>query len=136
MREKIKTPVVIINKRETSDSYVVSVTDGSNNFHDGVLLVGVKPVEKNDRFAVFSMAGYYMAAEIERLRRRIDELESKSKFHVLPELGSHEINEAAWSLYNSLVANGPINASQFNNLKTSFYEALKVAVASNIEKTV
>ncbi|ENQ3653386.1 hypothetical protein ACEO1E_004201 [Salmonella enterica] len=57
MREKIKTPVVIINKRETSDSYVVSVTDGSNNFHDGVLLVGVKPVEKNDRFAVFSMAG-------------------------------------------------------------------------------
>lgn len=84
----------------------------------------------------FSMAGYYMAAEIERLRRRIDELESKSKFHVLPELGSAEINEAAWSLHNSLVANGPINASQFNNLKTSFYEALKVAVASNIEKTV
>lgn len=65
MREKIKTPVVIINKRETSDSYVVSVTDGSNNFHDGVLLVGVKPVEKNDRFAVFSMAGYYMAAEMQ-----------------------------------------------------------------------
>ncbi|ECC6545523.1 hypothetical protein KE704_003402 [Salmonella enterica] len=136
MREKIKTPVVIINKRENSDSYAVAITNGSNNFHDGVLLVGVKPVEKNDRFAVFSMVGYYMAAEIERLRRRIDELESKSKFPVLPELGSPEINEAAWSLHNSLVANGPINASQFNNLKTSFYEALKVAVASNIEKTV
>lgn len=136
MSNKIENPVVIIHKRENHDSYAVAIANDSNNFHDGLLVVGVNPDEKNDRFAVFSMAGYYMAAEIERLRRRIDELESKSEFPVLPELGSQEINEAAWSLHNSLVANGPINASQFNNLKTSFYEALKVAVASNIEKTV
>lgn len=104
MSNKIENPVVIVHKRQNSDSYAVAITNGSNNFYDGLLVVDVNPDEKNDQFAVFSMAGYYMASEIERLRRRIDELESKSEFPVLPELGSQEINEAAWSLHNSLVA--------------------------------
>lgn len=43
MREKIKNPVVVLYKRETSDSYAVSITDGSQNMHDGLLMASVSP---------------------------------------------------------------------------------------------
>lgn len=45
MREKIKNPVVVLYKRETSDSYAISITDGSHNMHYGLLMDSVSPDE-------------------------------------------------------------------------------------------
>lgn len=53
MSNKIENPVVIVHKRQNSDSYAVAITNGSNNFYDGLLVVDVNPDEKNDQFAVF-----------------------------------------------------------------------------------
>ncbi|WP_305765659.1 hypothetical protein [Escherichia coli] len=74
MREKIKNPVVVLYKRETSDSYAVSITDGSQNMHDGLLMASVSPDDSDYPFATFAMVGYYMAAEIEKLRAQRDAL--------------------------------------------------------------
>ncbi|PUF99731.1 hypothetical protein DBK25_17735 [Salmonella enterica subsp. enterica serovar Typhi] len=84
MREKIKNPVVVLYKRETSDSYAVSITDGSQNMHDGLLMASVSPDETDNSFAVFAMVGYYMAAEIEALRKRVSELETKTSAEEAP----------------------------------------------------
>ncbi|ECL9748139.1 hypothetical protein S906_21930 [Salmonella enterica subsp. enterica serovar Kentucky] len=84
MREKIKNPVVVLYKRETSDSYAVAITDGSQNMHDGLLMASVSPDEADNSFAVFAMVGYYMAAEIEALRKRVSELEAKSSAEEVP----------------------------------------------------
>ncbi|MHA6467476.1 hypothetical protein [Escherichia coli] len=78
MREKIKNPVVVLYKRETSDSYAVSITDGSQNMHDGLLMAAVSPDDSDYPFATFAMVGYYMAAEIEKLRAQRDELAAEN----------------------------------------------------------
>ncbi|EPB8294536.1 hypothetical protein ACRTHT_003590 [Escherichia coli] len=78
MREKIKNPVVVLYKRETSDSYAVSITDGSQNMHDGLLMVSVSPDDSDYPFATFAMVGYYMAAEIEKLRAQRDALAAEN----------------------------------------------------------
>ncbi|HDX2348655.1 TPA: hypothetical protein RN897_004710 [Escherichia coli] len=79
MREKIKNPVVVLYKRETSDSYAVSITDGSQNMHDGLLMASVSPDEADNSFAVFAMVGYYMAAEIEKLRVELETVKQREK---------------------------------------------------------
>lgn len=79
MREKIKNPVVVLYKRETSDSYAVSITDGSQNMHDGLLIASVSPDEADNSFAVFAMVGYYMAAEIEKLRVELETVKQREK---------------------------------------------------------
>lgn len=84
MREKINNPVVVLYKRETSDSYAVAITDGSQNMHDGLLMASVSPDEADNSFAVFAMVGYYMAAEIEALRKRVSELEAKTSVEESP----------------------------------------------------
>ncbi len=97
MREKIKNPVVVLYKRETSDSYAVAITDGSQNMHDGLLMASVSPDEADNSFAVFAMVGYYMAAEIEALRKRVSELEAKtSAEEASPECGNHFTCEFAY----------------------------------------
>ncbi|EOQ0758258.1 hypothetical protein C9298_24245 (plasmid) [Escherichia coli] len=78
MREKIKNPVVVLYKRETSDSYAVSITDGSQNMHDGLLMASVSPDDSDYPFATFAMVGYYMAAEIEKLRAQRDALAAEN----------------------------------------------------------
>ncbi|MGV5913590.1 hypothetical protein ACVN4D_18715 [Escherichia coli] len=78
MREKIKNPVVVLYKRETSDSYAVSITDGSQNMHDGLLMAAVSPDDSDSPFATFAMVGYYMAAEIEKLRAQRDALAAEN----------------------------------------------------------
>ncbi|GCT19982.1 hypothetical protein [Escherichia coli] len=78
MREKIKNPVVVLYKRETSDSYAVSITDGSQNMHDGLLMAAVSPDDSDYPFATFAMVGYYMAAEIEKLRAQRDALAAEN----------------------------------------------------------
>ncbi|AML08098.1 TPA: hypothetical protein IQ517_002116 [Escherichia coli] len=79
MREKIKNPVVVLYKRETSDSYAVSITDGSQNMHDGLLMASVSPDDSDYPFATFAMVGYYMAAEIEKLRVELETVKQREK---------------------------------------------------------
>lgn len=54
--------------------------------------------------------------------------EPVSQTYKLPPLSSNEVNDAAWKLRNMLTEHGPLNGRQFNNLKSCFYEALKVAM--------
>lgn len=68
---KIQNPTVLIIKRENSDTYVVSITNASDNFHDAKLMT-------SDAIDTWSKTGYYMAEEIQKLRQRIEELESKN----------------------------------------------------------
>jgi len=50
-----------------------------------------------------------------------------------PELISDAVNEAAWLLHDKLAEGGPLTGHQFNNLKGSFYEAMKVALGAPAE---
>jgi len=52
----------------------------------------------------------------------------------LPELISDAVNEAAWFLHDKLAEGGPLTGHQFNNLKGSFYEAMKVALGAPAEE--
>ena len=66
---KIENPVVLIHKRDNNDSYAVAITSGSQNYHDAVLMASMEPDMVGDDVDTWSKTGYYMAAEIETLRR-------------------------------------------------------------------
>lgn len=68
MSNKILNPVVLIYKRENSDTYAVAITSGSQDYHDAVLMAVMEPDMTGDNIDTWSKTGYYMAAEIERLR--------------------------------------------------------------------
>ncbi|EEF0769255.1 ATPase [Salmonella enterica subsp. enterica serovar Berta] len=68
---KITNPVVLIHKRENSDSYAVAITSGSQDYHDAVLMATMEPDMAGDNVDTWSKTGYYMAAEIERLRQQL-----------------------------------------------------------------
>ncbi|EFN9179734.1 hypothetical protein AAC933_001723 [Escherichia coli] len=78
MSNKIENPVVLIHKRENHDSYAVAITNGSHDYYDGLLMASVSPDEADNSFAVFAMVGYYMAAEIEKLRAQRDTLAAEN----------------------------------------------------------
>lgn len=78
MSNKIENPVVLIHKRENHDSYAVAITNGSHDFYDGLLMASVSPDEADNSFAVFAMVGYYVAAEIEKLRAQRDALAAEN----------------------------------------------------------
>ena len=69
MSNKILNPVVLIHKRENSDTYAVAITSGSQDYHDAVLMATMEPDMTGDSVDTWSKTGYYMAAEIETLRR-------------------------------------------------------------------
>lgn len=69
MSNKILNPVVLIHKRENSDTYAVAITSGSQDYHDAVLMATMEPDMTGDDVDTWSKTGYYMAAEIETLRR-------------------------------------------------------------------
>ncbi|ELC5005390.1 ATPase, partial [Salmonella enterica] len=71
MSNKILNPVVLIHKREKSDSYAVAITSGSQNYRDAVLMAAMEPDMTGDNVDTWSRTGYYMAAEIERLRQHL-----------------------------------------------------------------
>lgn len=68
---KIKNPVVLIHKRENSDTYAVAITNGSQDFHDAVLMATMEPDMIGDDVDTWSKTGYYMAKEIQRLRHQL-----------------------------------------------------------------
>lgn len=65
---KITNPVVLIHKRENSDTYAVAITSGSQDYHDAVLMATMEPDMTGDDVDTWSKTGYYMAEEIEHLR--------------------------------------------------------------------
>ncbi|EDW3873161.1 ATPase [Salmonella enterica subsp. diarizonae] len=71
MSNKILNPVVLIHKRENSDSYAVAITSGSQDYRDAVLMAAMEPDMTGDNVDTWSKTGYYMAAEIERLRQHL-----------------------------------------------------------------
>ncbi|EIP1878111.1 ATPase [Salmonella enterica] len=71
MSNKIENPVVLIYKRENSDSYAVAITSGSQDYHDAVLMAKMEPDMTGYNVDTWSKTGYYMAAEIERLRQQL-----------------------------------------------------------------
>ncbi|EBG9065952.1 ATPase [Salmonella enterica] len=68
---KIQNPVVLIHKRKNSDTYAVAITSGSQNYHDALLMASMEPDMVGDDIDTWSKTGYYMAAEIERLRQQL-----------------------------------------------------------------
>jgi len=68
---KIKNPIVLIHKRENSDTYAVAITSGSQNYHDAVLMATMEPDMIGDDVDTWSKTGYYMAEEIQRLRQQL-----------------------------------------------------------------
>lgn len=69
--KKITNPVVIIHKRENSDTYAVAITNGSDDYRDAILMASMEPDMLGDDIDTWSKTGYYMAAEIERLRQQL-----------------------------------------------------------------
>ncbi|MCM7780821.1 hypothetical protein M8T12_07005 [Enterobacter ludwigii] len=74
---KITNPVVLIHKRENSDTYAVAITSGSQDYHDAVLMATMEPDMTGDDVDTWSKTGYYMAAEIESLRTKLEQAEAK-----------------------------------------------------------
>lgn len=68
---KIQNPVVLIHKRKNSDTYAVAITSDSQNYHDAILMATMEPDMTGDDVDTWSKTGYYMAAEIERLRQQL-----------------------------------------------------------------
>ncbi|ENZ0189008.1 ATPase [Citrobacter koseri] len=71
MSNKILNPVVLIHKRENSDTYAVAITSGSQDYHDAVLMATMEPDMIGDNVDTWSKTGYYMAEEIQRLRQQL-----------------------------------------------------------------
>ncbi|EPL0494059.1 hypothetical protein MMK47_004664 [Citrobacter koseri] len=74
---KILNPVVLIHKREDSDTYAVAITGGSQDYHDAVLMATMEPDMTGDNVDTWSKTGYYMAAEIESLRAKLEQVEER-----------------------------------------------------------
>lgn len=74
---KIQNPVVLIYKRENSDTYAVAITSGSKDYHDAILMATMEPDMTGDDVDTWSKTGYYMAAEIESLRTKLEQAEAK-----------------------------------------------------------
>ncbi|HAX3195112.1 TPA: hypothetical protein JWI61_004972 [Escherichia coli] len=55
---KLKNPVVLIHKRENSDSYAVAITCGSQNYHDAVLMASMELDMSDDDVDTWSKTGY------------------------------------------------------------------------------
>lgn len=68
---KITNPVVLIHKRENSDTYAVAITSGSTDYQDAILMASMEPDMTGDSIDTWSKTGYYMAAEIEGLREKL-----------------------------------------------------------------
>lgn len=66
---KIQNPVVLIYKRENNDTYAVAITSSSLDYHDAILMATMEPDMVGDEIDTWSKTGYYMAAEVERMRK-------------------------------------------------------------------
>ncbi|HAK1936373.1 TPA: hypothetical protein H1Q11_002232 [Salmonella enterica] len=103
MSNKIKNPVVLIHKRENSDTYAVAITSGSQDYHDAVLMATMEPDMTGDDVDTWSKTGYYMAAEIERLKQALSAAESNlidSECHVAELISSKDRDNGLIDTYD------------------------------------
>lgn len=138
MREKIKNPVVVLYKRETSDSYAVSITDGSQNMHDGLLMASVSPDDSDYPFATFAMVGYYMAAEIEKLRAQRDALAAESAvmletIEAVRSVADNSSGISGWHL-NGDIATWEEILPEINDIETPATDAFLAEVKTEARK--
>lgn len=100
---KITNPVVLIHKRENSDTYAVAITSGSIDYHDAVLMATMEPDMTGDTVDTWSKTGYYMAAEIESLRQALAAAENNlidSECHVAELISSKDRDNALIDTYD------------------------------------
>lgn len=97
MSKKIENPIVLIHKRENSDSYAVAITSGSQNYHDAVLMASMEPDMVGDDVDTWSKTGYYMAAEIEKLRDCLKQAE-ENYLRAIGETDSLEVKKQRLTL--------------------------------------
>ncbi|EGM5673305.1 hypothetical protein IRV91_001311 [Salmonella enterica] len=108
---KIQKPVVLLNKHD-DDSYTIAITDNSTNYHDSILMIIAEVGEDTSRHTA-----YYMAAEIEMLRQRIDKSTNPASPVVIPDglhsdtaqLVMNTANAMAEKLYRSQEKHGYTN---------------------------
>ncbi|EEK8237772.1 hypothetical protein G3Y60_002461 [Salmonella enterica] len=108
---KIQKPVVLLNKHD-DDSYTIAITDNSTNYHDSILMIIAEVGEDTSRHTA-----YYMAAEIEMLRQRIDKSTNPASPAVIPDglhsdtaqLVMNTANAMAEKLYRSQEKHGYTN---------------------------
>lgn len=100
---KIKNPVVLIHKRENSDSYAVAITCGSQNYHDAVLMASMELDMSDDDVDTWSKTGYYMAQEIERLKQALSAAENNliDSECLVAELSKQRITHMGWSTHTT-----------------------------------
>lgn len=97
MSNKILNPVVLIYKRENSDSYAVAITSGSTDYHDALLMASMEPEMVGDDVDTWSKTGYYMAAEIEMLRDCLKQAE-ENYLRAIGETDSLEVKKQRLTL--------------------------------------
>ncbi|OCJ43441.1 hypothetical protein [Serratia sp. 14-2641] len=98
---------------------LINLYDRADTVFGAVNIKRVLDVYESDKKALMGSAKHY--------QKRAEEAEKKLQ-QVIPEVGSFEVNNAAWKLHDMLTEYGPLNGHQFNNLKGCFYEALKVCL--------
>lgn len=98
---KINNPVVIILKRESSDTYAVAITNGSNNFQDAILMASMEPDMTGDDIDTWSKTSYYMAAEIEQLRQSKNDFRTAISY--LRERAAQELDHGFRAQHNALI---------------------------------
>jgi hypothetical protein len=100
---KIQNPVVLIYKRENSDTYAVAITSGSQDYHDAILMATMEPDMTGDDVDTWSKTGYYMATEIERLKQALSSAESNlidSECHVAELISSRDRDNGLIDTYD------------------------------------
>lgn len=94
---KIENPVVLIHKRENSDSYAVAITNGSHGYSDAVLMASMDLGMHGNDIDTWSKTGYYMAAEIEKLRDCLKQAE-ENYLRAIGETDSLEVKKQRLTL--------------------------------------
>lgn len=97
MSKKIENPIVLIHKRENSDSYAVAITSGSHGYSDAVLMASMDPGMHGNDIDIWSKTGYYMAAEIEKLRDCLKQAE-ENYLRAIGETDSLEVKKQRLTL--------------------------------------
>lgn len=87
--KKANSPVVLINRHEGPGAYVVAITNGSPNFMDAFLMVTMELEQEG----AWINAGYYMAAEILKLREELHTMQNDLNASIRREQTEWEKND-------------------------------------------
>lgn len=86
-----------------------------------------KALERRADDADRQRGDYVSCDTFEAMQQRAEAAETKLA-ELVPNIGSSQVNDAAWVLHDRLGEYGPLTSGQFNNIKGCFYDALKVCM--------